>query len=157
REQLRELSLPLTKGESPQYLIHAPQYMPRYILGLMRSGDFREAERVLDSLDRVERDHGVQRGSFGTIELRAQLVEKSREGDKALSLLRSYAAENRDKKNMALMVVSSLARQKRYGEALALLDKEADNCYPQSAAAVYVSLLNEMNPTDEQCLRVEKW
>ena len=157
REQLKELSMPVTQGEQPHYLAQAPQYMNRYILGLIRNGDYREAGRVLNSLDALEIQHGAKRGTFGTIELRAQLLEKSGEGDKALSLLRNYVAENRDKKNMILIVVSSLARQKRYQEALALLDKEIDTCHLESATAVYVSLLNEMNPTDEQCVQVEKW
>jgi tetratricopeptide (TPR) repeat protein len=157
REQLKELSMPLTQGENPRYLQQAPQFMPRYVLGLLHNGDFQEAERVLDRLDAIEKQHGVKPGTFGTIELRAQLLEKTGEADKALSLLQDYAAHNRDHKNIILVVVAGLARQKRYQEALALLDRGVTTCHVESATAVYVSLLNEMNPTDEQCLKVESW
>ena len=52
--------------------------------------------QTFDTLDKLETQHGVKRGTFGTIELRAQLLEKSGEGDKALSMLREYVAQNRD-------------------------------------------------------------
>src|SRR5262249_39083373 len=137
------------------YLAHAPQYMHRYVLGLLRNGDYQEAERVLDRLDALEKQQHVKEGTFGTVELRAQLWEKTGRGDKAVSMLKEYAARNRGTPNMILVVVGSLVRQKQYDQALALLEKEIGTCRPESAGAAYISLLNEMDSTDEQCLRAE--
>jgi tetratricopeptide (TPR) repeat protein len=157
REQLKELTLPVGPGEQPRYLAHAPQYMHRYALGLLRNGDYQEAGRVLDCLDKLEQQQHVKEGTFGTVELKAQLWEKTGQGDKAVSMLTEYAARNRETKNMILVVVGSLVRQKRYDEALALLEKEIATCRPEAAGAAYISLLNEMDPSDEQCLRAEGW
>jgi tetratricopeptide (TPR) repeat protein len=157
REQLKELTLPVAQGEQPRYLAHAPQYMHRYVLGLLRNGDYEEAERVLTRLDELEKQQHVKEGTFGTVELKAQLWEKTGRGDKAVAMLTEYAARNREMQNMVLVVVGSLVRQKRCDEALALLEKEIDTCRPESAGAAYISLLNEMEPTDAQCLRAEEW
>jgi tetratricopeptide (TPR) repeat protein len=157
REQLKDLTLPVTPGAQPKYLAQAPQYMHRYVLGLLRSGDYDEAERVLDRLNALEKQQGVKEGTFGAVELRAQLWEKTGRGDKAVSMLTEYAARNRETKDMILVVVGSLVRQKRCDDALALLEKEIDTCRPESAGAAYLSLLHEMEPSDGQCQRAEAW
>src|SRR5262249_14322627 len=157
REQLKDLTLPVTPGAQPKYLAQAPQYMHRYVLGLLRSGDYDEAERVLDRLEKLEQQQGVKEGTFGAVELRAQLWEKTGRGDKAVSMLTEYAARNRGTKDMILVVVGSLVRQKRCDDALALLEKEIDTCRPESAGAAYLSLLHEMEPSDGQCQRAEAW
>jgi Tfp pilus assembly protein PilF len=157
RNQLKDLTTPITTGDAPRYFAQAPHYMNRYVRGLLRNADYEEAERVLNRLDVLEKQQGVKEGAFGTIELRAELFEKTGRGDKALTLLRDYADRNRTTRDMILVVVGSLVRQQRYEDALALLEKEIDNCRPESAGESYVSLLHVMKPTDEQCLRAESW
>jgi tetratricopeptide (TPR) repeat protein len=157
REHLKDLALPVTQGQQPRYLAQAPQYMHRYVLGLLRNGDYDEAERVLTRLDSLEQQQGVKEGTFGTVELRAQLWEKTGRGDKAVAMLTEYAARNRDTKDMPLLIVGSLVRQKKFDLALAQLEKDIDACRPESAGAAYVSLLHDMDPTDAQCERAEAW
>ena len=93
------------------------------------------------------------------MELRARLLEARGEGDKALDLLREYVNRRGARPEEVLMLVSSLGRQKRFGEALDLCEKEKiwEKCPPQMAGGFCVGLLHGMTNHDEKRGRVEAW
>jgi cellulose synthase operon protein C len=118
-----------------------------------------EVEPIAARLEKLEKDRGQSKGAFGTVELRARLLEAQGEGDKALDLLREYANRRGARPEEVLMVVSSLGRQKRFGEALDLCEKEKiwEKCPPQIAGGVCMGLLHGMTNHDEKRSRVETW
>jgi Tfp pilus assembly protein PilF len=151
REQLR--SLVLTQTQTPQYLA-------QYAQGLIRQrqdSDLAEAERWTNRLAELEKQRDLPPNSYASVELRAQLLEAREEGDKAVSLLRAHVQRPGAKPEEILLVLASLARQKRYGDAYTLCEQGWDKkeCSREAMGGVSVGLLRAMKPTDAQVLRVE--
>lgn len=143
-------TLVLAQGKTPQYLA-------QYALRLIRQGELDTATRTVDTLAKLEEEREVPAGQFGTVELRARLLEKRGEGNKALELLRSYVHRPRARPDEMLYLIASLGRQLRFAEAFGLCPEAWQKCPPEAAGGVTVALLRAMKPTDAQVSQAEGW
>jgi tetratricopeptide (TPR) repeat protein len=152
--RLDELVQPPTR--TPQYLA---QFAMSLIIHQKLPTDLEKAKELIGWLEDLEtaREAGVN--GFGSVELRARLLEAQKKGDDALQLIRKHVARPEAKPEEVLLVLGSLSRQQRYEEAFALCEKTWTDgkCAPEVVGAVSVSLLNVMTPlTDAQVAAVEK-
>ncbi len=147
-EQFR--SLVLAQGKTPHYLA-------QYALRLVRQGEVDSAAQWIGRLEELEKERDVSPGQFGTVELRARLLEKRGQGDQALQLLREYIRRPRARPDEMLYLIASLGRQQRFAEAFALCPEAWAKCPPEAAGGVTVALLRVMKPTDAQVAQAEGW
>jgi tetratricopeptide (TPR) repeat protein len=157
REHLQSLCLPVTQGETREYLAEAPRYLSRFVQGLIRHGELAEAAAWLTSLEFLEKQRDAKAGAFGAVELRARLLEADKRGDEALALLRTYCERKGAQPSDVLLLVACYQRQQRFVEGLDLLDRERDHCPPEIVGGYYVSLMYGIKPTDLRCQTVETW
>jgi predicted Zn-dependent protease len=143
-------SLVLKQGKTPQYLA-------QYALRLIRQGEVDTASRLVEALEKLEEERDVPPGQFGTVELRARLLEKRGDGNKALELLKNYVHRPRARPDEMLYLIASLGRQQRFAEAFGLCPEAWEKCPPEAAGGVTVALLRVMKPTDAQVARAEGW
>jgi tetratricopeptide (TPR) repeat protein len=152
-EKARALLVDLTTnhGDNPAYLDH-------YARSLLGQGQRGEAKQTVDRLAELEKKAGVEPGTWGSVELRAEVLEAGDQGDRALalSLLRDYAARRGARPEDALLVVGSLTRQQKFAEALDACDEAWRTCPAALAGRVSLAVLRAMKPTAEQCARVER-
>ena len=141
-----------------------PSFLIQYAQLLLRQSKsdkakLEEVSPLVARLEKLERDRGQAKGAYGTVELRARLLEARGEGDKALDLLRAYVNRRDARPEEVLMLVSSLGRQKRFSEAFDLCEKEKiwEKCPPQVAGGVCVGLLHGMTNHNDKRSRVEGW
>jgi tetratricopeptide (TPR) repeat protein len=152
RSKLQELVQP-TPG--------TPQYLAQYALSLLLSkklpGDLDEAEKVIDRLAKLEKDHEVAPNTYASVEMRVRLLEARGKGDEALARIRKHVKRPGAKPDEMLLVLASLTRLKRYREALKECERawKAKKCSPEAVGGVTVALLRVMKPTDAQVKRVE--
>lgn len=147
REQLRVLTNPV---KNPAYLAH-------YAQSLLRRRDYTEADRCIGRLEQLEKSRRLEVNSLGSIELRALLLEAKGEGDKALTLLRGLTERRQAKPEATFLLVSSLARQRKYAEALALCEQARATCPVELVAGTTMALLREAKAADDICGRFEQW
>ncbi len=157
REQLQTVCVPFGQGEHREYLNDAPRYMARFVQGLIRHGELADARTWLASLEALEKKREAKSGQFGTVELRARLLEAEKRGDEALAVLRTHVSRPGASGDEALLLVASYQRQMRFGEGFELLDKVRDKCPPEAVGGFYVGLMYGMKPSDVQCQGVETW
>jgi predicted Zn-dependent protease len=81
-EQLRDLVL--TQVQSPFYLA-------QFALTLLRQRDLDQAANWITRLEKLERQQEKPVNTYGTVELRARLLEALGDGDKAIALLKAHA------------------------------------------------------------------
>jgi tetratricopeptide (TPR) repeat protein len=146
REQLRGLLA--AHAKNPRYLAHAVQ-------SYIRQRELDEAERALGQLEQVEKAQQVKPGAFGSVELRAQMLEARGQVDQALALLQSYSERPDVQPEKILVRVGYLARQKRVQEALDLCERAWATCAPEAVGGASVAVLRLNQPSEDQCARVE--
>ncbi len=154
---LKQLAALDDRAVKPSFLVQYGQVLLRQ--GQSDKAKLDEVTPILARLEKLERDRGQSKGAFGTVELRARLLEAQGQGDKALEILRDYVNRRGARPDEILMVVSSLGRQKRFGEALDLCDKEKiwEKCPPPVAGGICLGLLHGMTNPAEKRGRVESW
>jgi tetratricopeptide (TPR) repeat protein len=134
-----------------------PQYQAQYTSTLIRERHA-DAEAQLGRLLELEKKQGATPGAYGTVDLRVRLLEVQDQKDRALELVKEYIGRKGASKDEMLLLVTTLARQKRYPEAFAQLAEAWQICSrAEAVGAVSVALLRGMKPTDEECRRVEAW
>jgi tetratricopeptide (TPR) repeat protein len=137
----------------------APRYVAQYAQGLLRNGKVEEAAVQVEKLADLEKQRGVEVNAFASVELQARLLEAQGQGDKALKVLRRHIARDGAHPDEVLLVLASLARQKRFAEAFAECEKawEAGKCRPEVVGGVSVALMRAMSPkpSDAQVERIE--
>jgi Tfp pilus assembly protein PilF len=134
-----------------------PQYLAQYALRLIRQGEVDAADQWIGRLEKLEEERDLAPGWFGTVELRARLLEKRGQGDKALELLKTYIRRPRARPDEMLYLIASLGRQQRFAEAFALCPDAWQKCPPEAAGGVTVALLRVMKPTDAEVAKAESW
>jgi tetratricopeptide (TPR) repeat protein len=141
-----------------------PNYLSQYAHLLLHQGESDRArlgdvEPVIARLEQLENDRGQGQGAFGSVELRARLLELRAQGEEALKLLRDFANRRGGKPEEALLIAASLGRQKRYVEAFDLIEKEDlwNKCRPEVIGGACEALLRAMDKADEQRDRVQAW
>ena len=146
-----------------------PAYLSQYVQLLLRTGTadpaapdrekLDEAGRQLARLEQMEKDRGKERGAFGTVDLRARLLEARGEGSQALDMLRDFVKRPGGQPHDALLLMGSYGRQKHFKDAFDFCEKEDlwKKCPPELVGGVCEALLRQMRDGDEQRDRVQKW
>ncbi len=146
-EQLRQLVA--TRGREPMYLVRLAQM-------LLRQSKAFEARQVVERLEEMEKGRQLKPGTFGTVDLRARLLEAAGDGDKAVVLLRDHVARA-DRPEEFLLLVQSLNRQKRYKEAAELCERAwQGRCPAEIVAGTHVGVLQAGRLTGEPFARAER-
>jgi tetratricopeptide (TPR) repeat protein len=147
-EQLRRLTQ--TAGAEPAHLARHAQI-------LLRQGKPGEANSLVERLAAMENERGAVPGALGSVELRARCLEAAGEGERAAALLKAHAARTGARPEEILLPISSLARQKRYEPALAMMEVAwQGGCPPEVLAGPHVGLLRAAGAVGEPCLRAER-
>jgi tetratricopeptide (TPR) repeat protein len=134
-----------------------PAYLGRLATNLLQQQKPAEAGPLLDRLEALEKERGAPPGTLGTVELRARLLEATGEGQKAVSLLQAHASRAGARPEDVLLPINSLARQKRYDEALALLEKAWQaGASPEALAGPHLWLLRAADFGGEALARAER-
>jgi tetratricopeptide (TPR) repeat protein len=119
-----------------------------------------EAQGCVDKLKRMEKEQQVEPGSFGTVELQAQVLEARGKADEAIGLLEKRIRDMGEKANPDEypLVISYLSRRQRVDDALNWCEEAWKHCSPDVAGSASVTVLrNSTQPTAAQCARVEGW
>src|SRR5262249_7444896 len=127
-----------------------PRYIAHYAMTLLaRHRDPEEAEKKVADLEKLERDHDVGPNGYGSVDLRARLLEAKDRGKDALELLEAHVSRKDAQPGEVLLLLGSLSRQKLYRRAFTLCEKTWDEgkCSPEAMGAVSVGLLAVMKPT----------
>jgi cellulose synthase operon protein C len=141
-----------------------PAYLSQYAQVLLHQGKTEkarldEALLVVGRLEQMETTRQLERGAFGTVELRARVLEAQDKGKEALEMLQTFAHRRGAKPEDLLLPVASLGRQKQIPAAFDLCDKEDlwKLCPPQVIGGVSVALLRAMPTADEHRDRIQHW
>jgi tetratricopeptide (TPR) repeat protein len=134
-------------GDNPLYLAH-------HARSLLSRNKVNEAEHHVEQLEQLEQRRGVSRGEWGSVELRAHVLEARSQGDEALHLTRQYAHRTGHRPEDAFVVIACLVRQKKFVEALETCDAAWGTCAPAAIGRVCLEVLHAMRPTPEQCRRI---
>jgi tetratricopeptide (TPR) repeat protein len=130
-----------------------PLYLARYGQNLLRQGEAQSAAQVVDRLEQVEQ---ARQTDFGSVELRARLLEARKRGDEAVALLKKYAARPKARPEDVLLPINSYTRQKRYDDARGLCEAAWNTaCPPDVLAAVHVGLLRAAGADEAARRRAE--
>ena len=121
-----------------------PSYLAYYVRCLLNHHELDDAERFLDQLEHQETARKTAPGTFGSIELKAQLLEARGESQKALALLEAQARSPGAPADMVMMLISALARQKRWTDALELTDRAWDRIPAETMGGISVALLRQV-------------
>jgi tetratricopeptide (TPR) repeat protein len=141
-------------------------YLNYFAQALVRQKDLTggEADRCVRELAKLEKASKVEEGAFGSIDLQAQLAETQGQSDKAIALLRDYAARPGANPDRIFLVISALARQQRFSEALALCEQarlsapeEQAQAMADKAAGMTALLLQASHAKEDQCARAAEW
>jgi tetratricopeptide (TPR) repeat protein len=133
-----------------------PRYLAYFAGCLRRHHELDDAGRWIDQLEQVEKAQRVEPGTFGTIELRAQLLEAQGKSQEALALLKVNGNSKSTNPERLIMLISSLARQKKWQEALDLCEAAWQSCPPEAVGGISVAVLRAARGNQEQCARVER-
>ena len=131
REQLNALAL----AEDRQL-----QHLTAFTQILLRNGDKDEARRMIDKVEKLHKAHPTLASEVALAELQARWFEANREGDKAIALLKERVERKDTDVKEVLLLIASLGRQQRFGDALELLDR-IWKCPAEMAGGTSVALL----------------
>jgi Tfp pilus assembly protein PilF len=123
-------SLAIQYPKNARYLAYAAQV---YI----QQSELTEAEQIVARLESVERERKTTPGGFGSIELRAKILEMRGLGSQAMALLTSYA-EQEESPVRKLLLAHLQGRLGNYREAVDLCEEvrqAAAEYYKDNAAA----------------------
>jgi tetratricopeptide (TPR) repeat protein len=158
-----------------------PLYLSYYAQSLLRRKEFREAERLLEKLEKVEA------GSWRTLKIKARVLQGQDRTAEAVALLqadaqaheahvgfvaalldelgqapaaeamyRKFVSQSK-KPESALELAHFLGRQKRLPEALDECEKAWQNCPPEVVAEACMVILYAGQPTEDHYQRVGRW
>jgi tetratricopeptide (TPR) repeat protein len=133
-----------------------PRYLAYFVGCLLRHHELDDAGRWIDQLEHLEQAKHVEPGTFGTSELRAQLLEARGENQQALALLKANANRKPADPDCLIMLISGLARHKSWQEALDLCERAWQSCPPEVIGGLSVAVLRGTPANGEQCARVER-
>lgn len=133
-----------------------PAYVAQYALLLIRQKQLDEAQKTVDSLVKLEQARGPEPGAYGSIELRAKLLEARGDGTGAIQLLEEQATRHADRPDKVFALVEALTRQKRTREALDRCEAAWKNCPPELVGAASLGVLRMAQPAAEDYARVER-
>jgi Tfp pilus assembly protein PilF len=149
RNLLKALTLQYPKNY--RYLAYAAQQH-------VQQKEFNEAEPIITLLEGVERERKTMPGGFGSIELRAKILEMRGLGSQAATLLTGYAEQSGASPIRKLLLVHLQGRLGNYREAVDLCEevREAAAVYHKNNAAATAVLVAEANAAAVAMLRTNK-
>jgi tetratricopeptide (TPR) repeat protein len=131
------------------------QHLTSYAQAQLRHGEKENARKTLDLVAAVVKAR-PSRGAEATLaDLQARWHEANGEGNKAVALLEARVPMRDADPQEVLLLVASLGRQKRFDDALKLLDK-IWKCPAELAGGTSVALLRATRATPEQKTDVAK-
>jgi tetratricopeptide (TPR) repeat protein len=133
-----------------------PSYLAYYIRGLLLHDELNDAERFIDELEQQEKSRKTPPGAFGSTELKAQLLEARGESQKALTLLEAQARAPDASPEAIMMLISALARQRRWSEALELADRVWERVPAETVGGISVALLRDSHSNEDARAKVER-
>jgi len=133
-----------------------PSYLAYYIRCLLHHHELNDAERFIDQLEQQEKARKAAVGAFGSIEFKAQLLEARGDTQKALMLLETQARAPGARSEIIVTLISALARQKRWAEALELADRAWDRVPAETMGGISVALLRDSRANEESRTKVER-
>jgi tetratricopeptide (TPR) repeat protein len=133
-----------------------PIYLAQLTLNLLHQGKTDEAQKMLVRLEEMEKNRKYQPGALGTVELRARVLEETGEGNQAVALLQTQARRQGARPEDVLLPINSLARQKRFREALDLCEQAWQTCPAEAMAGLHVGLLRLARFPAESCVGAER-
>jgi tetratricopeptide (TPR) repeat protein len=145
RDILRELT---THG-------HNPQHLTLFANCLLRLNQLADAERLIDRLEKLEKDRQLPAGT--SLELRLQLLEAKGQGEQALMLARKFVEADAKRSGRVLVWLASLIRQKRYDDVLTFWSKAKNDGPPELISGAAVASLRGGQMNAEQCAPVQVW
>jgi len=135
----------------------SPVHLAQFCGILLRQRELKEAENAIGRLEQLEKDRSVPAGAFGSIELRAQWFEASKQGDRAVKLLADHVGTKGTRPEKVFLVVGCLTRQERYAEALKVCEQARLLCPAELVAAASVGVLRAQKASAEGCESVDAW
>jgi tetratricopeptide (TPR) repeat protein len=146
-DHLRRLSE--TYGRQPAYLAHFAEV-------LIHQDKPDAARPIIERVEALEKERRAPAGGFGSVELRARLLEATGAGARAVALLTAHAAREGAAPADGLLPINSLVRQKEYEKALDLTERAwRTNCPPEVLAALHLTVLRAGNVRGEPVNRAE--
>jgi predicted Zn-dependent protease len=120
--------------------------------------EFTEAETYITRLESVERERKMAAGGFGSIELRAKILELRGLGSQAMALLTGYVEQPGASPVRKLLLANLQGRLENYREAIDLCEevRHAAPAYYEKNAAAASSLALEASAASVAILRVHK-
>src|SRR5262249_45762384 len=142
----------------PRNRQHLARYALRLITQRQLPTDLDEAEKKIGWLEELERQREVGPNGFASVELRARVEEARGRPDEAAKRLRRHVNRAGAKPEEVLLLLTALARQKKYQEAFALCEKtwEQGKVRPEMLGGVCMEMLRVRGPSDGQVARFEK-
>jgi Tfp pilus assembly protein PilF len=131
--------------------------LAQYIRGLIRQDELTDAERGIDQLAQLERERNVERGKFGSLELRAQLLNASGKDDLAYEALKAHVTRTDARPEDVLQLAKFLGLRGRVDEALDLCEKAWRDCPPLIVGAASLGVVRDGKAQDSACARVDGW
>jgi tetratricopeptide (TPR) repeat protein len=133
-----------------------PSYLGYYGRMMLREHQTDKAETAANQLAELEKKRQLEPGRLGSLELQAQVLEARDQGKKALTVLSGYANRKGARPEDAILVIASLARQKRFDDALAACEDAWKTCPPEDIGSASLAVLRAMKPSPEQCAPTQR-
>jgi len=116
-----------------------------------------EARRCVQLLEQLEKERKAEPATFGSVELRAQLLDAQGDPQKALDLLAIYVGRPNAGPERIFVLIQALGRQKRYAQALEACARIRASHPPLKVAGATVSVLRAAQADAAQCQEPIAW
>jgi len=144
-------ALVLSQPKNPRYLGFLAKYS-------IEQKEYADAELMIAKLDALERERKTAPGGFGSIELRAKLLEQRGLGAQAVAVLTAYAELPGAAPARKLLLAELHGRLGNYREAIDLCEevrKTGANFHEANITAV--GILGANKPSEAQPTRFQRW
>ncbi len=144
-------ALALEQPKNPRYLGYAAREH-------IQQKEFNDAEQFIARLEAVERERKVTAGGFGSIELRAKLLEMRGLGAQATILLSDYAKQPEALPVRKLLVAHMHGRLGNFQEALDLCEevRKIEKLRVEADGAA-VAIIHANKPSEAQPTKFAQW
>jgi tetratricopeptide (TPR) repeat protein len=124
----------------------------------LQQKEFTEAEAIIAKLESVERERKVAAGAFGSIELRAKMLELRGLGAQATAMLRDYANQPDALPIRLLLVAHMEGRLGNFRSAIDLCEEvRAAPVYVNDANAAAIGILSANKPSEALLTQHAQW
>jgi len=134
------------------------RYLSYAALVHIQQKEMNEAEQFIARLESVERERKTTRGGFGSVELRAKLLEMRGLGSQAVAMLTEYSEEGDAPPARKLLLAGLQGRLGNYRVAIDLCEtvRETPTLF-DDANATAVAILRHNKPSEAQPTKFDHW